>query len=81
MGAGKTITGGTDKSVPYKVRSKTQQRTCVTQSDTVSSIVSTPGDLKIQQRTIGLRGTHGFARTLDTGQPEINVSVGASMRR
>ena len=35
---------------------------------------------KTQQRTNVWRGTHGFDGSLDTGQPEINVSVGASMR-
>ena len=54
--ADKTITRGTDKSVPYKVRSKTQQR------------------------TNAARGNHGFVSTLDTGLPEIYVSVGAPMR-
>ena len=51
-----TVASGTGKPVPYKVRCKIQQRTCVT------------------------RGSHGFLRTLDTGLPEINVSVGASKR-
>ena len=36
---GKTIASGTDKSVPYMVRCKTQHRTCVTRNVTVSSIV------------------------------------------
>ena len=53
---GKTVTRGTDESVPYKVRRKTQLRTNVR------------------------RGSHGLFQRSDTGLPEINVSVGASMR-
>ena len=37
--ADKTITSGTDESVPYMVRRKTQLRTCVTRNVTVSTIV------------------------------------------
>ena len=37
--ADKTITRGTDKSVPYKVRRKIQRRTCVTRNAMVSTIV------------------------------------------
>ena len=35
---------------------------------------------KIQHRTNVARGSYGFLRTLDTGIPEIYVSVGASNR-
>ena len=41
--ADETVASGTGKPVPYKVRCKIQQRTCVA------------------------RGSHGFARALDTG--------------
>ena len=56
LSADETITCGTDKSVPYIVR------------------------CKIQQRTTGLRGNYGFVGNFDTGLPEINVSVTASIR-
>ena len=35
---------------------------------------------KTQQRTTGLRSSYGFYQCLDTGQPEISVSVTASIR-
>ena len=41
--ADKTITRGTDKSVPYKVRRKTQQRIAGMLNSTVFTNVSIPG--------------------------------------
>ena len=44
---GKTIASGTDKSVPYMVRCKTQHRTCVTRNVTVSSNVPNRATAKL----------------------------------
>ena len=83
--ADKTITRGTDKSVPYKVRSKTQQRTCVTRSDMVSSIVSTPGYQRYAYQCklnspLKKREATTVSSAPSNRATAINVSVGASMR-
>ena len=84
-GADKTITRGTDKSVPYKVRSKTQQRTCVTRSDTVSSIVSTPGHQRYAYQCklnapLKKREATTVSSAVSNRDTAICVSVGAAMR-
>ena len=53
--ADKTITSGTDESVPYMVRCKTQLRTCVTRNVTVSTIVSIPGHCNENKKTESVR--------------------------
>ena len=71
--ADKTITRGTDKSVPYKVRCKTQQRTNVwREATTVSSVTSTPGN-KTLCRTNVARGTHGFAGSFEPGSRNMRI--------
>jgi hypothetical protein len=45
-----------------------------------ASLFPTGVRYKTQQRTTGLRGKYGFVGSLDTGLPEIDVLVGASIR-
>ncbi|MED9856016.1 MAG: hypothetical protein UFU41_09515, partial [Oscillospiraceae bacterium] len=63
----KTITRGTDKSVPYKVRRKTQQRTTGLRSSYGFYHYPEPGDRKTQHRTNVWRQFPGFVGNFDTG--------------
>ena len=68
--ADETTTRGTDKSVPYKVRSKTQQRIAGMRNSTVFTNVSIPGDRKTQHRTNVWRQFSGFVGNFDTETPQ-----------
>ena len=74
-------TNGTDKSVPYKVRPKTQHCTTGSRSSYGLFQCPEPGHRKTQQRTNVTRGTHGFLRSLDTGQPQNSASHQRSAKR
>ena len=68
--ADETTANGTDKSVPYKVRSKTQQRIAGMRNSTVFTNVSIPGDRKTQHRTNVWRQFSGFVGNFDTETPQ-----------
>ena len=62
------------------MRCKIQQRTNVARGTHGLFQRSEPGYRKTQLRTNVARGSYGFHSSLDTGLPEIYVSVAASMR-
>ena len=65
---------------PTGVRRKIQHCTAVARGKRGFLRSPEPGNRKTQQRTTGLRSSYGFHQCLDTGLPEIYVSVGASNR-
>ena len=60
---------GTGKPVPYKVRCKTQQRTCVTRNVMVSANVPNRAAAKLGNAPV-LRETLWFLPMSRTGQPQ-----------